>query len=85
LRRARTVGSSVGGGEVADGAIFAFVVMRRCRYGVGRIYLGRRNLAFGGVEIPSRCSRSLLVEIQLPKFFNQGESGLLIEFGSLRV
>jgi len=36
LRRARTVGSSVGGGEVADGAMFAFVVMRRCRYGVGR-------------------------------------------------
>jgi len=27
----------------------------------GEIYLGRRNLAFGGVEIPSR-SRSLLVE-----------------------
>jgi hypothetical protein len=34
LRRARTVGSSVGGGEVAEGAMIACVVFGRCRWQV---------------------------------------------------
>jgi hypothetical protein len=42
LRRARMVGSSAGGGEVAEGAIVALVVLvvfRKCVcYDIGRIY-----------------------------------------------
>ena len=55
LRRVRTIGSSVGGGEVAEGAMFAFIVVKNCRrFGCrwcGEKFIwGGRNLAFGGVD-----------------------------------
>ncbi len=52
LRRARMVGSSVGGGEVADGAMFAYVVFGKWRCCWFVVWREINLYEFGGVEMP---------------------------------